>query len=425
MTEIITNKQPTLQKYTECIRAKAIAAHYADSLKRRETADVLIARLTNAVQRYDLDSLQRLHTALTKREFSYYAAWTINEVGRAMEMLEAAFARLGKKVPGAPGTTRNRVKKQVQPLDLEDDLFADQSRWPRRPYCSDDLENGVRIRGLKQALLHPYISANPPHLRVWSMFDIDRENAVGAWEVAGLPPPAWTAVNKLNGHAHSVWGLTAPVLVDGLGARDAPMRYLVAVESMMREKLQADQGFAGLITKNPAHPLWETLRGPRQSYSLQELAEYLPGIEKHRPNKSAENIGLGRNVTLFDGLRKWSYKAIRKYWGGGLQGWNAWLSACNSQGLCINADLFGIHTLDGKEVWHIAKSVAKWTWRNTTPQGFSEWQSQAAIKSAKVRAAASEDKRSSARLMRAKGMTIKAIADELNVSIGSVHKWCA
>ena len=53
-----------------------------------------------------------------------------------------------------------------------------------------------------------------------------------------------------------------PVLMDGLGARDAPMRYLCAVESMMRERLQADVGFNGLLTKNPIHPLWRTLRGP-------------------------------------------------------------------------------------------------------------------------------------------------------------------
>ncbi|MWR36332.1 replicase, partial [Helicobacter pylori] len=27
--------------------------------------------------------------------------------------------------------------------------------------------------------------------------------------------------------------------------------------------------------------------------------------------------------------------------------------------------------LDGKEVWWIAKSVAKWTWRNFTPEKFA------------------------------------------------------
>lgn len=272
------------------------------------------------------------------------------------------------------------------------DLFADISRWPRRPYCTDDLANGLRIRSLAKALTHPYIQANPPNLRVWALFDIDRPAAALAWEDADLPPPTWTAINRQNGHAHSAWGLEVPVLVDGLGARDAPLRYLCAVESLMAERLQADPGFGGLITKNPAHPLWWTLRGPRLSYSLGELAEWLPGLEKHRPKRRApDQIGLGRNVALFDRVRHWAYRAIRPYWGTGLQGWNAWLSLCNSRALTYNADF--LTPLHGREVWHLARSVAKWTWRNTTAEGFSAWQAaqgrKAGIASGKARRAGS------------------------------------
>lgn len=274
------------------------------------------------------------------------------------------------------------------------DLFEDIGRWPRRPYCTDDLANGLRIRSLAKALTHPYIQANPPHLRVWALFDIDRPLAALAWEDADLPPPTWTAINRQNGHAHSAWGLEVPVLVDGLGARDAPLRYLCAVESLMAERLQADPGFGGLITKNPAHPLWWTLRGPRLNYSLGELAEWLPGLEKHRPKRRApDQIGLGRNVALFDRVRHWAYRAIRPYWGTGLQGWNAWLSLCNSRALTYNADF--LTPLDGREVWHLARSVAKWTWRNTTAEGFSAWQAaqgrKAGIASGKVRRAGSTE----------------------------------
>lgn len=314
----------------------------------------------------------------------------------------------------------------AQPEQL--DLFADKGRWPRRPYCSNDLAEGLRIRSLASALTRPYIQANPPHLRVWALFDIDRPAAACAWEDADLPPPTWTAINRLNGHAHSAWGLDVPVLVDGLGARDAPMRYLCAVESMMRERLQADFGFSGLITKNPAHPLWLTLRGPRLAYSLGELAEYLPGIERHRPKgRAPEQVGLGRNVALFDRLRRWAYRAIRRHWGGGLQAWNAWLSECNSRALVLNADFQ--QPLHGREVWHVARSVAKWTWRHTTAEGFSAWQAaqgrKAGIASGKARRAANEDKRATARLMRAKGMSFRAIAAELGVGVMTVHDWCS
>lgn len=308
------------------------------------------------------------------------------------------------------------------------DLFEDISRWPRRPYCTDDLANGLRIRSLASALTQPYIQANPPHLRVWSIHDLDRPCAALAWEDADLPPPTWTAINRENGHAHSAWGLDVPVLVDGLAARDAPMRYLCAVESLMRERLQADNGFSGLITKNPAHPRWRVLRGPRMAYSLGELAEYLPGLEKHRPKRRApEEVGLGRNVALFDKLRHWAYRAIRSYWGGGLSGWNAWVAQCNSRALVLNADFR--QPLDGREVWHVAKSVAKWTWRNTTADGFSAWQAKAGQKGGKASGAArrlaNEDKRASARLMRSQGMSFRAIAAELGVGVMTVHGWCA
>ena len=243
------------------------------------------------------------------------------------------------------------------------DLFADTSRWPRRPYCTDDLATGLRVRSLRQAIEKSYIQANPPHLRVWSIYDVDRPGAALAWEAANLLPPSWSTVNRENAHAHLVYGISAPVLVDGLGARDAPMRYLCAVESMMREKLQADSGYSGLITKNPAHPLWRTLYGPCLAYDLAELAEYLPDIEKYRPKRrKPEEIGIGRNVALFDTLRKWAYGHVREYKGGGLAGWNAWMSLTNSTALVRNAEF--INPMDGREVWHIARSVAKWTYRH-------------------------------------------------------------
>lgn len=391
----------------------------------------ILTKIAAAEAKKDTARIVQLRHALTQnRAISHYAHLTEDQAAHYTALSDAALARIGFKT--SPKTPRPQRRIEPLPLDLssleQSDLFADLNRWPRRPYCTDDLDAGLRIRSLRQAIERPYIQANPPHLRVWALFDIDRPGAASAWEAAGLPPPAWTAMNKANGHAHSAWGLSAPVLVDGLGARDAPMRYLAAVEAMMRERLKADSGYSGLITKNPAHPLWQTLRGPRMVYELRELAEALPGIERFKPRGRVESIGLGRNVTLFDTLRKWAYKGIRAYWGGGLQGWNAWLSACNNHALSLNADLFGGKHLDGREVWHIARSVSKWTWRNLSAEGFSAWQSTQGAKGAKasalVRSQASEGKRSSARLMRASGMTLRAIADELGVTAETVRVWC-
>lgn len=253
------------------------------------------------------------------------------------------------------------------------DLFVDSSRWPRKPYCSDN-KGAHNIRTLRSAIKRPYIQANPPHLRVWSIFDVDRQGAALAWEDANLPPPAWAAVDRETTRGHLVWGLSVPVLVDSPDMRQAPMRYLCAVEAAFRAKLEADTGFSGLMTKNPAHPLWRVLRGPQQAYELAELAEWVD-LPKHLPKKKPEEIGLGRNVTVFEWLRQYAYRKIRHY-KGDVRNYVLWQSHLNSRALERNGDF--TQPLQGNEVWHIAKSVSKWTWRTfdleASDKRFSELQ---------------------------------------------------
>lgn len=306
------------------------------------------------------------------------------------------------------------------------DLFWDAERWPRRPYCSDD-KSARFIRSLLSAIKRPYIQANPPYLRVWSIYDLDRAGGALAWETAGLPPPSWVAANRENAHAHLVWGLSAPVLVDSPDMRQRPLRYLCAIESAFRDRLQADQGYSGLITKNPAHPLWRVLRGPRVYYELGELAEYVD-LPRHLPRRKPEEVGLGRNVTVFDWLRQYAYRHIRCY-KGDVRNYVVWQSHLNCKALERNGDLRV--PLDAREVWHIAKSVAKWTWRRfdvaASDARFGSLQAHRGRKggeaSGKARLAASEDKRANARLMRLQGLSQRAIAAELGVSVGSVNAW--
>ena len=303
------------------------------------------------------------------------------------------------------------------------DLFAPE-RWPKKPYCSDDLQSGLRIRSLASALKKPYIQANPPHLRVWSIYDVDRPGAGLAWEEAGLPPPAWSTVNRDNGHAHLVWGLVAPVLVDSPDMRQAPMRYLCAIEAAFRAVLQADCGYSGLITKNPSHPLWRTLMGPQLGYDLGELAEYVD-LPKHLPKRGkVEEVGLGRNVTLFEWLRQYAYRHIRHY-KGDVRNFVLWQSHLNNKALLRNGDF---HTpMDGREVWHVAKSVSKWTWQKfdleVSDAKFSALQAHRGAKGLAKRWGDNEDKQASARLMAAKGMSARAIASALGVNNATVSRW--
>ena len=195
-----------------------------------------------------------------------------------------------------------------QPAQLE--LF--ERRLPTRPYCTDRLESGLKIRPAKTAVRRRYIQADPPWLRAWLIFDVDRPTAAMAWDEAFLPEPAWVSQNPVNGHAHLAYGLDAPVLL-GMHDRDRPKRYLAAVERAMREQMTADPGYSVLITKNPPHKDWRVFWGAAEGYDLGYLAEWLPDLNKHKPRqaKAVEREGLGRNVSTFDHLRFHAYREVR------------------------------------------------------------------------------------------------------------------
>jgi hypothetical protein len=316
------------------------------------------------------------------------------------------------------------------------DLFADAERWPHKPYIAEANKRICGFRSLRQALTKPYIQPNPPHLRVWSVFDVDRPGGALAWEDGNLPPPSWAAANRDNAHAHLVWGLSAPVLVDSPDMRQRPLRYLCAVEAAFRERLKADPAYVGLLTKNPSHNRWRVLRGPHSYYELGYLAEWVE-LPKHLPKRNPEEIGLGRNVTVFEWLRQYAYRHIKKYKGMGPEAYEVWKSHINLKGLSRNGELS--IPLEGSEVWHIAKSVSKWTWNKfdieASDARFSKLQAarsamvttegrrKAQAASAAARSLASENKRASARLMAAKGQSQRSIAKELGVSVGTVNSW--
>uniref|UniRef100_D5X778 Plasmid replicase n=1 Tax=Thiomonas intermedia (strain K12) TaxID=75379 RepID=D5X778_THIK1 len=304
-------------------------------------------------------------------------------------------------------------------------LFAE--RLPHRPYCSDD-KTARLIRSRARALQFPYIQVNPPKLRFWLPFDLDKPGGAVAWEDALLPPPAVAIGNPHNGHAHLLWGLEAPVAT-GDAARAAPLRYLAAIEGAMLAKMLphgADPGFAGLIVKNPAHEKWRTHWGPPHLYGLGELAEWLD-LDKFKPKrallKEIEGYGVGRNVSLFNALGpegKWAYTAVRRYRG---KPFGEWEIAVLAKAQEMNGEFRT--PMDCNEVRHIAKSVAKWTWKQDKARAaeFSQRQSYKGKRSGEVRAAASEDRRASARLMAASGMTQQVIAQALGVTDRTVRNW--
>ena len=177
---------------------------------------------------------------------------------------------------------------------LETQKFIDEvlTPLPYRPYCSDDLADGLRIRPLQTAKNRRYLQINPPTQQHYLVFDVDRQGAAFAWEDCNVAPPNYAAINPENGHAHLVYKLAEPVATSEHG-RLAPLRYLAAIERGYRIELGADAGYSGLVTRNPYKT--RTLCIHKHEYDLFELSDWLKRDLGEYAEQETAVVGLGRN----------------------------------------------------------------------------------------------------------------------------------
>ena len=242
---------------------------------------------------------------------------------------------------------------------------------------------------LGQLIEKALIQYNWRHSVKWLVYDDDDSMARFNWNDRLCPPPNILAINQENGHGHLFYGLKTPVHnygeerqdgSRGKAARKDPLRYMASVDVALTEELGADPGYSKLLAKNPLHNRWDVLF-PRESlYDLDELASWVD-LEKYRDRRRRlPTVGYGRNCTLFEILRLWSYSQRRK---------QAFLSeemfrdTVLNHALSINASFEP--PLSHSEVRATAKSVSRWTWRNLSPEGFIEHQRKLGIRSGEKR----------------------------------------
>lgn len=246
------------------------------------------------------------------------------------------------------------------------------------PSATDDLTAGTYRQPRALALQRRYIQANPSALITSLVIDVDHDDALArALDVtSGVPTPSYVAQSP-SGRAHVGYLLKTPVCRTD-NARLEPMRFAARVEAGLVNALDADKGYAGFLTKNPINDHWDTVWGTEQLYTLGELAADLWGwMPRTLPRKAADNSGLGRNVALFNRVRLWSYSGVRRYWGDGP---TIWGEVTEAYALAVNQEFAA--PLDAQEVAHLARSVSRWTWRNFTPERFTEIQTERSHKAA-------------------------------------------
>ncbi len=286
------------------------------------------------------------------------------------------------------------------------------------------------------------IAPDPPGWLTALRFDIDTEGGGAAWIEAELPAPNLVVVNPRNGHAHLVYLLGAWVQTDFSDARRFKVvRYAAAIERAYTAALGADPAYTGRFHHNPLSDAYVTKIGRDAPYSLDELARYVdlnePALKKSPP------IGIGRNVEIFDRLRRWAYVAVADW---RIGAYEAWCGAVADRGGQIAADVGSESPrgpLKANEVGHIVKSVARWVWERYSAdvppllreariaaQREREKARQRAREAARGRSRMNRDdytaparqRRSAAAEMRRAGLSLRAIATALRCSLAEIQR---
>jgi hypothetical protein len=304
-----------------------------------------------------------------------------------------------------------------------DRLYANLSS---KPYCSNNLQKqGLKIRPKDIAFeRYAYLQLNNHWSDTYLIFDVDRSGAALEWDLADILAPTFITINPLNGHAHLVYELRAPVWKQG---SEKPIKWTLAIKKGLTEILGADFGYTGLISKNPNHRRWEILDfGGRH-----ELIELWETVEVHKksapppaPVQSKINHEAQSNF-LFHSGRFYGYWVVRQ-------------CATHSM-LC---EKLSVHLENGciergepikrRQIDYYTKYIADWVWerrdklgragrhkRKTTDSELKQRQIQSAHNTAEIKRAATEAtiKKAVEKFLReGRKITKAAIAREAGIS---------
>lgn len=320
------------------------------------------------------------------------------------------------------------IEEEQKTTSTQLELFADS--LPKKPYCTDE-KGWLQIRSKATAIKKKYIQHNRPGLCCWMVYDCDYAGALEHVSNNNLPAPNIIATNPANGNSHLFYLLADPVCTSD-NARPKPLHLLSKIDFVMSEKLNADPGYQGFISKNVLSEAWHVQEVNKTAWNLADFLDWID-IPERLP-KRAEVQGLGRNCTMFEKCRHWAYRQVLNYrLIGDRKGFaDAVLKHCEAINNGFPAPL------NFSEVKSTAKSISTWTWKHYTGSGSmsaEDWakyvadthtpEKQRARQKKQVasRKEATKTAREQAKAMRQGGSTIRAIAAALSVSVGTVSNW--
>lgn len=305
-----------------------------------------------------LEQLQKQHNITPKRAnaLAHYAPKNDDEKryrNQALPLI-AKFQQIENEL----NDRLHEIRRQPPTIDaIHPVLQPFYDALPLKPYAAES-KHEMKIKFKQYAWNKEYIQPNHPAVTEWIVIDVDHPNALYAHHDANAPAPQFIVVNPKNGHAHLFYRLKTPVGRWGKSSHKAVM-YLTAVYAALAKKLGGDMGYSGNICKNPNSGAWRTYtpNDAPPSYDLGDLADWLdlPSWNETaaiRRKGYDETTAVGRNVSLFHGIRKECY---------------ALASKCSGKALYIAiiavADAYNAqfdNPLPSNEVMHTVRSIYRY-----------------------------------------------------------------
>lgn len=225
---------------------------------------------------------------------------------------------------------------------------------PKTPYCSDDLNYGLKINRLGKALEKRYLQINNPAVQHSLIFDLDIDNCFYNFEKNNAPAPNIIIKNPKNGRCHYIYQLEKGIYKNQYASLKAT-KYAASIEAGLCNKLEADLQYVGLVAKNPYNSYWQTEIVQDNLYDLNYLADF---VDLTKSKERQNNYGLGRNCNLFDDLRNLAYRKKREY-----DDYEQFFNYLYVTAVQINNNCNANNLLPGSEIKSISRSISKWCFK--------------------------------------------------------------
>jgi hypothetical protein len=221
------------------------------------------------------------------------------------------------------------------------------------------------------AVQKSHIKTNPQKLTSMLVVDVDEDDAERAilskvWDDELAPEPNWVLTNPETGHAHAGYWLGHPVSTSDMSSYRA-RSYLYDTQKKLTIALGGDENYSNGVTRSPFATGHATRFLRSDPYELKELASTLKAI-KLLPTFEV-NTAEGRNVNLFEAVRKRAYSMHREF-----KTYPEFFDAVHAVASETNVRMEFIAPLPESEVKSVARSISKWTWKRFNGGSFTERQ---------------------------------------------------